>query len=133
MRKPTEFVNHPMKLVSPTFRAVVKHVVDGDTLDVMIDLGLYKYAYETIRLRGIDCPEIYRPTSPQELAHGRAARERLIQLVLDQPVMLVTYKDAQSFGRFEADVKLLKETDIDVVSILKAEGFEKKSDYSVQG
>ena len=103
-RKPEEFNNHPASFPETTYRAVCKHVVDGDTVDVMIDLGLNKYAYETVRIKDIDTPEIFRSKDADEKQAGMAARDRVKELILDQPVMITTYKDKASFGRFLADV-----------------------------
>jgi micrococcal nuclease len=43
-----------------TYRAVVGRVVDGDTLDVNIDLGLRVWLHmQRLRLKGIDTPETF--------------------------------------------------------------------------
>ena len=39
------------------FQARVKRVVDGDTLDLDIDLGFHITLRERVRLMGIDTPE----------------------------------------------------------------------------
>ena len=41
------------------YRAEFDWVVDGDTLDVLIDLGFYIRIKERIRHEGVDTPEIY--------------------------------------------------------------------------
>jgi endonuclease YncB( thermonuclease family) len=105
-RKPKEFHNHPLKLddTFPEYRAVVQHIVDGDTFDVFIDLGLNQYAYETIRLAYVDTPEIFRPDDEAEKQAGFAAKARVEELILGKPVKLITYKDRASFGRYVAEV-----------------------------
>ena len=45
------------------YRAVVRHHVDGDTYDVLVDLGLDTHRYLTIRLLGVDTPETNRRAS----------------------------------------------------------------------
>ena len=40
------------------YRAELDRVVDGDTLDVVIDLGFYIKIKERIRLEGVDTPEL---------------------------------------------------------------------------
>lgn len=42
------------------YKARVLKVVDGDTLDVEIDMGLEVYKRERLRLAGIDAPERYK-------------------------------------------------------------------------
>lgn len=107
MRRPAEFANFPVELAPPNdygpYRAVVKHVVDGDTFDVSVSLGMFDYCYATVRLQGIDTPEI-NSGSEEDKERGKAARDRVRELVQDKPVRLVTYKDRQTFGRFIADV-----------------------------
>jgi micrococcal nuclease len=40
------------------YQATLERVVDGDTVDVVIDLGFSTFRKERIRLYGIDAPEI---------------------------------------------------------------------------
>ena len=105
-RKPQEFDNHPLVLnnLMPEYRGVCKHVVDGDTVDVFIDLGLNQYAYETLRLFGVNTPDIYRPKDDDEKQAGFAAKSRVEELILNKPVKIVTYKDKSSFGRYVAEI-----------------------------
>lgn len=42
---------------------MVRHHVDGDTYDVLVDLGLNTHRYLTIRLLGVDTPETNRRAS----------------------------------------------------------------------
>lgn len=105
MRKPSEFYNFPMPIEFGPYRAVVKHWVDADTCDVLLDVGLNKYAYETLRIRGIDGPEIYGPKEEGELERGHAARDYALSIApIDTPVIVTTYKDTASFGRYIADL-----------------------------
>lgn len=103
MRKPVEFAQHPRTLSIMEFRAVVKHVVDGDTLDVLCDLGFNQYTYITLRLRGINTPELVG-TRGAERDRALGARGRVAALVLDKPVFIQTYKDQVTFGRYVATV-----------------------------
>ncbi|MCG2825428.1 MAG: thermonuclease family protein [Thermoplasmatales archaeon] len=41
------------------YNAKLDRVVDGDTIDVIVDLGFYTRIKERLRLAGIDTPEIY--------------------------------------------------------------------------
>ena len=41
------------------YRAEVGRVVDGDTIDAVIDLGFYIEITERLRLEGLDTPEIH--------------------------------------------------------------------------
>jgi endonuclease YncB( thermonuclease family) len=125
MRKPVEFVGHPSPYLAGTFRAVCRYVVDGDTFDVFIDLGFLKYAYETIRLRDFDAPELRSP-DPVEKQRAFDAKARVEALVLDKPVLLVPYKDVETFGRFVAAVQWWDGTGWhDLATTLAVEGFAK--------
>lgn len=108
MRRPTEFADYPPDLATRTpfgpYRAVVKAIIDGDTIDVFIDMGLNKYAYETVRLRGIDTPEL-RGGSARSRARARKAAAALAVLIpIGTPVAIYTRKDATTFGRYVAEV-----------------------------
>ena len=50
----------------------VTRIVDGDTLDLYIDLGFRLYRQERIRLLGLDCPEL---NTPEGQAAAQASRE----------------------------------------------------------
>lgn len=51
-------------------------VVDGDTLDVTIDLGFDIYTKQRVRLLGIDCEES-RSSDIVEKQYGKLAKEKL--------------------------------------------------------
>ena len=57
----------------------VLKVVDGDTLDVMIDLGFDIHVKKRIRLNGIDAPEC-RTRDLEEKKRGLAAKDKLKEL-----------------------------------------------------
>ena len=140
MRKPTEFGSHPASYdfarSMGCFRAVCKFVTDGDTYDFLIDLGLNQYAYDTIRLYNLDTAEIFHPSCPAERAHGMAAKVRAADLIDQKPVLIRSYKDAETFGRYVADVYYLtlgNPTGITVTLLadtLRNEGFAKKASYA---
>jgi micrococcal nuclease len=103
MRRPVEFADwsdqHPG--FGP-YAAVVRHVVDGDTLDLLVDVGFNVYPYEVIRLRGIDAPEKNREATK---VAGVAAMVYLESLLpIGTKVLLITRPDPDSFGRYIGDV-----------------------------
>lgn len=81
-------------------------VVDGDTVDVDIDLGFGIWIRnERIRMMGIDTPES-RTRDREEKKFGLAAKERITEL-LSVASSLVTFKDkAGKFGRVLGDFKV---------------------------
>ena len=63
--------------MQPCYRYLseLDRVVDGDTLDVVIDLGFYIKIKERIRLEGVDTPEIYGvPQDSEEYRRGLRRR-----------------------------------------------------------
>ncbi len=96
------------------YRAVVVRVVDGDTVDVDIDLGFYIWIKkQRIRLLGIDAPELKGETRPE----GVAATDHLKSLIEGKSIILRTVKGSDgadrddSFGRWLGTVYV---GDIDV-------------------
>jgi micrococcal nuclease len=89
-----------------TYRAQVLHVVDGDTLDLMVSLGFDMHYKARFRLGGVNTPESYGPTACDE---GRAAKQFLSDLLpVGTLVVVKTSKDKkEKYGRFLAEVYML--------------------------
>lgn len=82
-------------------------VVDGDTLDVVLDLGFSITVKVRLRLHGVDTPEIYGVKKESaEYARGKEASKRVQELLDDaQYVLIRTYKHIkEKYGRYLADV-----------------------------
>lgn len=80
-----------------TVPAVVDRVVDGDTVYVTLDLGWHISLYSSLRVAGIDCPELPTPA-------GVAARDRAVVLLpVGLPVTVVSHK-LDKYGRVLATV-----------------------------
>jgi micrococcal nuclease len=62
------------------YSAVVTRVVDGDTLDLTLDLGFSIFHHARVRLAGIDTPES-RTRRLKEKKLGVAAKNRLKEIV----------------------------------------------------
>ena len=79
----------------------VKNVVDGDTIDVIIDLGFDILFASRVRLAGIDTPES-RTTDKAEKALGIEAKEYLKKNLKDaKSVVIRTEKmdSSEKYGR----------------------------------
>ena len=62
------------------YNAVLDRVIDGDTIDVTLDLGFdIKLHKQRVRLAGIDTPES-RTRNLAEKALGLKAKDRLIEI-----------------------------------------------------
>lgn len=79
----------------------VKSVVDGDTIDVVIDLGFNVLFEQRVRLAGIDTPES-RTTDKAEKALGLEAKEYLKKYLKDaKSIVIRTEKmdSSEKYGR----------------------------------
>ena len=106
------------------YNVKVLKVVDGDTVDVDIDLGFgIVLTDERVRIMGIDTPES-RTSDKVEKVFGLAAKARLKEL-LDQEAILITHDDKNGedmkgkFGRILGDFRVGGKT---VTEILIEEG-----------
>jgi micrococcal nuclease len=88
------------------YKAVVQKVVDGDTLEIAIDLGLSVWLHdEKVRLYGINTPEVYgvKKGSP-EWEQGNSA-SGFVKSVLKEndEITIETIKDKkEKYGRYLA-------------------------------
>lgn len=80
-----------------TYKARLDRVIDGDTIDVDIDLGFDISVHKRIRLAGIDSPES-RTRDLEEKKRGLASKARLVEL-LDKGDLVVESKDVGKYGR----------------------------------
>jgi len=62
------------------YNATVTKVVDGDTIDAMVDLGFGTWKKVRIRMHGINAPES-RTRNLEEKKKGLAAKARLIEML----------------------------------------------------
>lgn len=125
-----------------TYKAHCIGVVDGDTIDVLIDLGFKNYTAQRLRLLGIDTPELNAIDLVQRNRALRA-KERLKEMLrptsaiispgmpLTWDLTVYSYK-ADSFGRYLAQVLALNEAgeQYDVGNKLLSEGL---ADPAVHG
>ena len=94
------------------YKCKVVKVVDGDTVDVDIDLGFGIWMRnERVRIMGIDTPES-RTRDLVEKKFGLAAKDRLIQLLGEKPVLRTQIaKNGEDmkgkFGRILGDFKTM--------------------------
>ena len=109
------------------YKALINRVVDGDTVDVDIDLGFGVWLHdERVRIMGIDTPES-RTRDLVEKAFGLASKERLKELIPEgsiQTLKTEVDKDGEDakgkFGRILGD--FLSEGGRRVTEILIEEG-----------
>ena len=90
------------------YRSTLVRVVDGDTIVFNIDLG-FRIQYScTVRLSGVDTPEIYGvKKGSEEYERGQQASEFTKKWLEDNgPVFLIiTQKVPEKYGRWLAEVR----------------------------
>ena len=92
--------------IPPISSGFVVKVYDGDTITILSklpykDSALYKFS---VRLNGIDCPEIKGETLKEKL-RAQIARDELSKLILNKEIILKNLK-TEKYGRILADVYL---------------------------
>ncbi len=81
-----------------TYRVSNYRVVDGDTLDVTLDLGFNTFRKERIRLARINAPELKTETGP-------VSKNHLSELLADRDIVIQTTKDRKDkYGRYIGEI-----------------------------
>ena len=80
------------------YKAKVLRVVDGDTIDVMLDLGFNFFQKGRVRLVGIDTPES-RTRDKVEKKFGKLAKQFLVDWIEQYDHILVESSAKGKFGR----------------------------------
>tara|TARA_Y100000004_G_C8862602_1_gene389732 strand:- start:533 stop:937 length:405 start_codon:yes stop_codon:yes gene_type:complete len=90
----------------------VTKIIDGDTIDVIIDLGFDILHSARIRLYGIDTPES-RTRDKEEKKYGLMAKKYLTKcLKTDKDIILQTHKEEKGkFGRILGEI-IIDDTNI---------------------
>ena len=87
------------------YKATIIKIVDGDTVDVDIDLGFDVWVRrQRIRLFGIDTPEC-RTRNKAEKAHGLLAKAYVQKALIVGRTYALTTKEKGKFGRFLGEFK----------------------------
>ena len=100
-----------------TYNAKLIRIIDGDTIEAMVDLGFFTWKSVTIRLYGIDTPET-RTKDLEEKARGLAAKERLSQLLRDEEFEL----ESLGIGKYGRCLGRLKIGELNINQTLLNEG-----------
>lgn len=110
-----------------TYKATVSNVVDGDTMDVLVDLGFFITVSHRVRIDSYDAPEgTWRAKSEEERQLGLEARKMAVELLLDREITLHTHKDREDiYARYSADITMSDGRDF--ATVMKELGFVKKT------
>lgn len=90
-------------LTQRAYDCAVERVIDGDTIDVMVDLGFSTFVSQRIRVFGVNCPEL-------GTAEGRMIRQLVMVWLgadgITKPKMtLLSYSKLDKYGRRLADFR----------------------------
>jgi micrococcal nuclease len=101
--------------------ARINKVVDGDTIDFIVDLGFGILNKIRVRLLNIDTWEVRGPNKEK----GLKAKKRVQEIFEQNPFCVIqTYKDKRGkYGRYLAEVFIcLDDKDYNLADILSSEG-----------
>jgi micrococcal nuclease len=87
------------------YHATVLKVVDGDTIDVMVDLGMGVHRKERLRFSRINAWE----TRGEHKEKGKLAKARVAELIpAGDKILIKTQKDKKGkYGRYIAEIFIL--------------------------
>jgi micrococcal nuclease len=88
------------------YKCVITKIIDGDTVDVDIDLGFDCWLRkQRIRLYGIDTPES-RTRDKQEKRYGLAAKRFVENFIPVGSSAILKTKEKGKYGRYLGDMKV---------------------------
>jgi micrococcal nuclease len=103
------------------YHAKVLKIVDGDTIDVMVDLGMGVHRKERLRFSRINAWE----TRGTHKAKGKLAKARVAELIpIGEKILVKTEKDKRGkYGRYIAEIYFTEEdVDVNLNDLLLNEG-----------
>jgi micrococcal nuclease len=100
------------------YKAKLINMIDGDTLDISIDLGFDISIIQRVRLVGIDTPET-RTTNKLEKETGLYIKNVLSDILKNRELYVTTIKSTDKFGRYLADVCFIRPSDNELISVSK--------------
>jgi|LGOV01.1.fsa_nt_gb micrococcal nuclease len=112
------------------YTAEVDRVVDGDTLDLIVDMGFKVTTNQRIRLAHVNTPETWRVKhESEEYKKGMEAKQFVEKRLADNnnQMRLRTYKYTGRYGRYIGEI-LLEDSDISLNEELVQKGLAEKVD-----
>lgn len=86
------------------FDGVIQDVVDGDTVDALVDLGFSVYREQRFRLARIDTPEMHDPNE-ETRARALKAKQWVASVLLGKHVSITSTK-TDKYARYIAEITL---------------------------
>ena len=100
------------------YRCTLDRIIDGDTVDVIIDLGFDIHFKSRIRLFGIDAPEVRTRDDVQKMK-GLAAKNPLKELL---PNEFIVQSKLDKRGKYGRVLGVLMVGDTNINELLVEEG-----------
>lgn len=91
------------------YKATLDRIIDGDTIDLIIDLGFKITTHQRIRLAGINTPETYNvKKDSDEYKKGLEAKQFVEKRLSENnnEVIVETSKLTGKFGRYIGTIRL---------------------------
>lgn len=101
------------------YKCRVINVVDGDTVDAIVDLGFSVFTKARLRLSGVDTPELHSKSEDSRIL-AKKAKEFLATHLLDRDALLET-QTKDKYGRYLG--VFYTEDGLDVNKMLIDEGY----------
>jgi micrococcal nuclease len=105
------------------YNATLIRVVDGDTIDAMIDLGFDIWVKKRIRLFGINAPES-RTRDLEEKKSGLSSKKKLTELLEDAGGKFILA--SEGVGKFGRCLGVIYIGEININDLLLKEGYAEK-------
>ncbi|MBN2610026.1 MAG: thermonuclease family protein [Bacteroidales bacterium] len=95
-------VNNRIQPVLYSYKAAVNEIIDGDTINVTIDIGFENYTQQKIRMRGINAEDLYSEK-------GRKARDFVVSKLVPCDFIIIRTYWRDKYNRYLADIYYNKE------------------------
>jgi len=104
-------------------QAKIVHIIDGDTIKARVHMWLDQSIEVSVRIRGIDAPELRQPRCAHEEELAQTARDEVMSLIGDQAITLYDIGHDKYSDRVVAQV--LTSANVDIGKYLINRGYAK--------
>ena len=113
------------------YKAKLDRTVDGDTIDMVIDVGFQMTTHQRIRLAYINAPETYRRSRDSEEYKKGMESKRFIEKRMkenNKEFSIKTGKDKGVYGRYLGEI-FFADSKVSLNNDMLKKGYAKKSKY----
>ncbi len=110
------------------YKSILLKVIDGDTMDLIIDLGFKITTKQRVRLKGIDTPETWRQhKTSDEYIKGMEAKNFVINRFKENEnnAIIISDKETGVYGRYIVDI-FFEDSEISLNDELVMKAYAKK-------